>query len=75
MAISAPTLRRGKVEEMNDGPREHVPLARHSIAIAPCNWSATRVEDWQKRRGYNGEKDEGENFVAEREKSGGEEEN
>lgn len=26
--------RRGKVEEMNDGPREHVPLARYSGTIA-----------------------------------------
>lgn len=36
--LSAPIavwgVRGGKVEEMNDGPREHVPLARHSGTIA-----------------------------------------
>lgn len=80
MAITAPTAarrgaRRGKVEEMNDGPREHVPLARHSATIAPCSRPATRVEAIGKmetrEERCDGEKDEEENYAAEREMSGG----
>lgn len=60
---------------MNDGPREHVPLARHSATIAlrvagrPPEWKIGKMETRGER--CDGEKDEEENYAAEREMSGG----